>query len=397
MLKLFRVAVTLFFLVTVGSQLSFSQNNSALMILIINPKYAGETGQMKGVARYLKDNIERQNESIEIKEVESEDLDKVLNILSSYKGNKKPLILGAGNTGIKVLKAIKSQFPSVLSIYLAHQLFNGYETLIKTSSNTNGVNLMILPKHVITPSFAASINNSETKLLEVIGVAHNITRQDLVKEYEEYKSEIPGIDTENYTVAILGGDAENPDGSWLYFTKEDALKLAKNIEKHLPQDGHLFVLNGPRTGKHNIDGSENKEAHRSEKLDPITEAFVDYFRYHKGLKVFNFIYGKHGMYKAVLGKLTDVKDATLWVPGESTSMISETIDTLGGDKKVKILVYEHSAMSKVHKSHVKSEHAVYRVRVVSSDGKMSELTESSEVSTASAAKSAADVIMKLFN
>jgi hypothetical protein len=397
MIKCFKLLLVLLVYFICPMKYAYSQNNNLLMILMINPKYAGEMSQMKGVARYIKEDFAKIHASVQIEEVECDNIDKAISVLQKYNDVSKPLVIASGSSGIDTLKVVNSKFPQVFSVYLSHQIFDKYRSLLKTPPNSNGVNLVVLPKHVITSQIAKDIDASETKLVTTVGISHNLSKTDIIKEYELNKSDIPGTKSDKYTVVILGGDAQNTDQSWLYFTPADGINLAKNVEKSLDQDSYLFVLNGPRTGKHNyMTKEEDKEAHRSKKLDHVTQSFADYFKDHQKVKIFDFQYGKHGMYKAILGKILHTKESQIWVPAESTSMISEIVDTLGLDKNNKILVYEHNAMSNVHKAHVKSEYDAGRIMFVTQDGKIMDLADTSGGNlVASAAKSTADAILKL--
>jgi len=377
------------------AHISYSQNNEALMILIINPKNIGEASQIRGVAHSIKENRSASKQQFHIEEVESTDLVKAFTLLQKHNSNSKNLVIASGSDGVNILREVKSKFPSIFSVHLSHQIYNNSDSLLITTHSPNGANLIVLPKHVITAKFESLLSSSKTKLLTTIGVAHNLSKSDIDKEYERHLLSIPGTTSDKYTLVILGGDAQNTDQSWNYFTKSDALKLAKQVGKFIYDDTYVFVLNGPRTGKHNpTTKEEDKNVHRNDMLDPVTQTFVDHFKAREKFHVFDFQYGKTGMYKALLGKMLHASKSEIFVPGESTSMISEIIDSVGSNEKHKIFVYEHSAMSKVHKTHISNEHRAGRINLVSKNGVIVKQITEKQFEHNSAAKSVADDIIK---
>ena len=371
-------------------QISYAHSNDALIILIINPKNVGEVSQIRGVARYMKADLAK----VHIEEVESSDLSKTFALLAKHSSTKN-LVIAAGAEGINILREIKSKSPGIFSVYLSHQIYDNSSALLMTEHSPNGANLIVLPKHVVTSKFESLAMVSKTKLMTIVGVAHNLHKSDIEKAYEKQVLSMPGTTADKYMLVIMGGDAQNPDGSWNYFTKKDASKLATIVQKSIDQDTYVFVLNGPRTGKHNPDTKEeNQEAHRSAKLDPVTQIFVDHFKNREKFHVFDFQYGKAGMYRPLLGKMLHSANSKIFVPGESTSMISEIVDSVGSNEKHQIFAYEHSAMTKVHKAHISSEHAAGRINLVSKNGGMIQQITAKDAKENSVAKAIADDIIK---
>jgi hypothetical protein len=81
------------------------------------------------------------------------------------------------------------------------------------------------------------------------------------------------------------------------------------------------------------------------------------------IKLLDFQFGSPSMYKAVIG-VTKINDGSeFWVPGESTSMISELIDLFG-----RITVYDHKAMLDTHRNHVSTEFNHGRINLLDRSG-----------------------------
>ncbi len=372
------------------SQISYAHANEALMILIINPKNVGEASQIRGVARY----ISATSQKIHIEEIDSTDLSPAWPLLAKHSSTRN-IVIAAGKDGITTLREIKSKSPGIFSVHLSYQIYDNSDALLMTEHSFNGANLMILPKHAITPQFESLVMASQTRLISTVGVAHNLRKEDIERAYEKHVLSIPGSTSDKYALVILGGDAQNVDGSWMYFTKNDAQKLARLIDKSIDKDTYVFVLNGPRTGKHNPSTKEeDKNAHRGEQLDIVTQTFVDYFKNREKFHIFDFQYGKTGMYRPLLGKMLHATHSKIFVPGESTSMISEIVDSVGSNEKHQIFAYEHAAMSGVHKLHIASEHKAGRVHLISRSGGITRQITAEDAKTDSAARAIADEIMK---
>lgn len=380
--------VVLLFLIGCA-QISCAASNESLILLVVNPNNVGESSQIRGVARYLKADLTKAH----IEEVSSSDLSKAFTLLAQYNGTKN-LVIAAGAGGINALREIKSKSPGIFSVYLSHQIYDNSNALLMTEHSPNGANLMVLPKHVANSKFESLVTSSKTKLVRIIGVAHNLHKSDIESAYETQILSMPGTTSDKYALVIVGGDAQNPDGSWNYFTKNDAAKLAKIVQKSIDENTYIFVLNGPRTGKHNPDTkAENTDAHRSANLDSITQTFADYFKNRERFHVFDFQYGKPGMYRPLLGKMLHATNSKIFVPGESTSMISEIVDSVGSNEKHQIFAYENSAMTRVHKAHISSEHAAGRINVISKNGGMIQQITAKDAKEHSAAKAIAENIM----
>ena len=353
------IAVSLLFgiVATVVSAPSTSTQSSAPIYLFTNPDFVGDRNQVLGIARAVAS-------PSNIVEVDARDAAAVASAVSRVQNTlqtgQKVVAITSGEYGAQVIAQLP-EHENLITCHSSHQYAPSHPMLFGKAK------IVALPTHAVDNVLRASYAHSPTalvqtttRLVQTIGVAHNLTREELA--YEATQLGLPA--DKDYMAVILGGDAEAPDRTMRYYTVEAAqalgAHLAAEARTHLC---HLLILNGPRTGKHNPQtGAINEDAHKGS-VDPVTQAFVDTLR-SKGLQegsftLFDFQFGVPSAYKAVLGTIARQEDSMIFVPGESTSMISECIDTLPG----KVTIFTHEAMSEVHHAHVESEYEAARARI----------------------------------
>jgi len=163
-------------------------------------------------------------------------------------------------------------------------------------------------------------------------------------------------------VIILGGDAPNAENQIQNFTEDDAENLAKALIKD-SSSGVFYITNGPRTGMHDLKNG----THKDNKIDKVTKKFIRALK-NKGItddniKLFNFQFGEKSMYLPLIGAAYFAK-STVWVPGESSSMICEVISNIPPEK---VMIYYNRAMNETHISHVKSVYDQGRSRYYRND------------------------------
>lgn len=355
--------------------------------LVTNKQNVGERNQVLGIANALKQKLSESGiqKEFDIKEKAAllEDISQTLAEESDNKG----IIIAAELNTIDLIKDIKHQ-PNIVIVHSSHQITKKHEEL------TNQVDLIALPKHILTNKSIEKLSSPYTSVIQTVGVAHNLSPSVIKDEYTKYKDKIPPA--EHYIGVILGGDAPNPEGKMLYYTEKEARKLATYIAKHtLATRSHLLVLNGPRTGKHDQKTHKILEtSHRNGHSDPVTQAFVDELR-KQGLKeeshftLFDFQFEQPSYYKAVLGALLST-NGSLFVAGESTSMVSEAADTL---PQGLVTAYIHSAMNQNHKRHCQEERKSGRIHILSFNKKeKSTITNADSKDSLLSTQSAAEVI-----
>jgi hypothetical protein len=256
------------------------------------------------------------------------------------------LFLAVGDYGIEAIQQVAT-LENLKTCYLAHQLMLGINQLIGKTDR------IILPKHSLNAAFINQAKHSKTKVIPIIGVLHHLKAADLVGAYQRSKEVIPRA--EAYLGVILAGDAPDSEGKIRFFEQVEAIQLATFIgNRALKSKATVLVLNGPRTGKHfpttlQVDPS----ADRSGSVDLVTSAFMKQLSSiipAEKIKLFDFQFDRVSHYQTVLGALLGTP-AELFVPGESTSMVSETVDHFPGH----VTIYENGAMNSSHQAHVQSE------------------------------------------
>ncbi len=337
-------------------------NAQALMIYTLsNQNNAGDHNQALGVARALHERADKKVDfrdldtktttSLQIKEEIEKDL-----------LHEKVIVIGAGEGGIDGIVDLPTN-PNLIICLTSHMFLKRY----KDPKLLEKVQLIALPTH--TPPHIKQ--QLETKLIETMGVAHNHQPQDPDKVYEKWgRQALPSCKA--YLGVMLGGDAPapGPEESIKFFTPQDAMKLADYVAQNT-KDACILVLNGPRTGKYDLNQKEIPTVHRNGNSDPITKLFDQQLAMHgiKNIKVFDFQHNTpknrewilpYNSFELVVGALRATNGIIL-IPGDSTSMISEAIDMLPLGK---VIVYETHAMNEVHKAHLISELAVGRISVL---------------------------------
>ena len=328
-----------------------------MLYLLYNKGRAGEKNQVIGIAKYLKEYFP---DNTITKEYQLEDKDA---FLSDLYGDLKPgskdkgIIVAAEVESIDVLEHLKPQSNLVIS-HSSHQY-------TKKHAKLNGIaDFVALPKYLLTNNIIEIFEGLTTQIIQIAGVPHNLSKSDVEEAYQNNKEIIPNAT--NYIGVILGGDAETPDNKVLYYTESEALQLADYIATFAKEEkSHLLILNDPRTGKHDQNtGEEILTSHRDGNLDNITAAFVESLQSQKlvsgkDFTLFDFQFDKPKHYPVVLEALS-LTNSPIFVAGESTSMISETIDCL---PKL-VTVYTNGAMNENHKSHCQSEYAAGTIHIL---------------------------------
>lgn len=275
---------------------------------------------------------------------------------------EKIVVIGAGEGGIDGIMDLSAN-PDLIICLTSHMALERY-----LDQNLLGkVKFIALPTHAATQVK----EQLKAKLIETTGVAHNRQPGESEKAYETWgKKELPSCKT--YLGVILGGDAPIPgsEKAIKLFTEKDATDLANYVFQKA-KEACILVLNGPRTGKHGSDKKEIQTVHRKGYSDNITNLFKKKLVANgiKNIKVFDFQHNTpenkewvcpYNSFDLVVGALR-ATNGEMIVPGDSTSVISEAIDTLPPGK---IIVYEDSAMNEVHKAHLINELTAGRITVL---------------------------------
>ncbi len=173
----------------------------------------------------------------------------------------------------------------------------------------------------------------KSKLISTLGVASLMTKQDIVDAYKIKKENIISSDN-GYIMAVMGGDATNPEKKVQHYTHKEATKLADHLtEAFSKANGRkLLITNGPRTGKHTPETEEITENHKGDtSLDHCSQALLDRLK-ENGLcdgvdfqfSDFRFLEkGVDSAYQSFLGAAASSSESEVLIAGESTSMLSD--------------------------------------------------------------------------
>lgn len=342
--------------------------NSANIALIKNYKNVGDCAQIDGVADSVSKYFIQNSAQLNTTEVD-------INNLSNPVHNS--IVILAGLCGLNLLSAHSNQIDeNSMIVCLTHQWYEEIESLIKHTQNHYGLDIIAIPSHALHQGIRNLFSDSYTTLVITNGVCHNVSSKDIIREYNLFKDLFPFDDNNKLIAIVLPGDSLNPDNTWLFFTAEEAERIANHMVSYLNspenQNSNLIVTNGPRTGKHNpATGEENFDAHRNGSLDSVTARFMGIIGNSVRNLLFDFQYGVKGQFMATLGALQKSSRSELYLPGESTSMISEAVDTLSGDNGDRsITIIMHSAMNESHSTFVQALQEKNIISILTKDNQL---------------------------
>lgn len=333
----------------------------------------GEVDQIEGVAGALVQKFRREGgpqpqiHTLDLKGSGPE----MMSVLAEVpRDNPQAIFVSSGVYGIESFRHLKKGGTRGIFIYVSHQIIGEGEEGLHLKNLVNVADLIVLPHHVFEISdpraeeLKAILKGSRTGLLSITGVVHNVHPEDLLRDVARYRDEIPPA--KKYMLVILGGDVQRKDGkTWVYYTREEAERLAQYVKVQMEEDPSLFVLvtNGPRTGR--FDPATGEEAPFHQKggpLDPVTGIFMKSLADLSRVKLYNFERGQESRFKALLGVMAETRGVVL-VPGETTTMISQTIDNM---PEGSVVLYSHGAMLDIHMRHLKREFEKRRAHLLSS-------------------------------
>jgi hypothetical protein len=313
---------------------------------VINPRNFGEQGPVRGVCAALSQKVPY----IQVREISADELKQ---LEEACQTENKIIFITAGVDGAKAVHRLAAQnYPQVTYIHTSHMILPEHAALLTE------VQFLALPKHATSEEFLKKARTQTVKLIQTVGVPHNVTKEIMKKAYEKNTDAFSWVSSRpKVAMLILGGDAPTPNGEMRFYTAEDARKTAQYVGNLCKTEGRsLMVFNGPRTGQHDQSDPAHKKldwGHTDERFDPITQIFADEITKilpPTQVRIYHFVPGS-ASYKGALWVLKNAQDAVCFLPGESTSMISEINDALPGKTKI----IENSAMNEVHAAHVKSE------------------------------------------
>lgn len=356
--------------------------NTNIIVLITN-EFLGDDNNSLGVARALKE-LQQQATITQYKQNDWSNI--------SIDETQNTIVIGAGEATLETIADLKSKYRNKVFVsWSSHQLPEK-----KMQEMLDTIDLINLPNGIIT-TFTER-ERFKGKLVETNGVPHNLSREDLKEAYEKAKVFLPEFNNDKKRILfVLGGDAPNVQtGQIQCFNDRDIEQVVKYITS-LDQEKHqIFIVSSPRTGKYILEVNkhtesakliENPTTHRSDKpitepTDPVSMSLLKLLNDSKiDYSFYDFRYGEVSFFKALLHCCS-----VAFIPGESTSMISEAKDFTG------VIIYTNSAMSKSHTRFVEQISKTYGLKVL--NGQILEKSvECKPISTQTAAETVANAII----
>lgn len=343
-----------------------AETKSANLYIISDKAFVGDRNQLLGVARESEKYFKSKSVKLNVEEYDKSQLETVKDQISSNKN--LAIIVSVGYYGIESITKLKSDpelAKKIIAVHLSHQLLdNGtlsHKQLVQEKRDDSfGADIIALPNHALD-KHNVKLTGVNTILLTTNGVAHNMQVSDIESEYGAFKSMFSSFD--KYLAVILAGDVPE-NGTYHCYTNKEAEKLAEYVS-NLALKNNYFVLvsNGPRTGKYDCQNNKELSVHEKDSImDMVTSSFQRVLQENRvPFKLFDFKKGQPSMYKAILGAVLYNKHSLIIVPGESTSMVSETVDMLPAKT---VAVYYNSTMNETHKRHIKNEFNEGRVSII---------------------------------
>lgn len=332
------------------------------IIVLHNNKNIGDRNQSLGIADELQQLLIKQGE----KEVTVEVTDNVIQfdnstLMETLARKEKLVLISAGDFGLATLPAYH-HFPHVKTIWSGHHIFEQFKTL------NDLPDVISLPAHTQEEAKEVAALSAKS-IIFTDGVAHNVTEQSIHGDMQKFQNagrDLP--DCSQSAVVILPGDAPDETGKLKAFTKSDAQALAEQIFAQTQQLGlnRLIVTNGPRTGKH----LAPETAHRDNTVDGVTQAFCDKWQQLSGTQAELHDFQFHNLpsaYKPLLHSLQQNSESVIFVPGESTSMVTECIGTL---PRSQVFICEVNCMSSTHHHHLETVKRQGGIQVLRSNGQL---------------------------
>jgi hypothetical protein len=323
------------------------------ILCLISCLFVGDDNNARGVARSLAQQYGEGVQSEEYNRAHEDAYTKTID--EALAQEKRIVVIGAGESCLEPLKKLKQKYGNKLfAAWAGHQI-----------PTANALCDLKLFDQVAVPIASISPSDKDTLkdiLIETIGVPHNLTLADIEQEHQEWKSRLPMPEGPRMVV-VLGGDAPDAQGRQLLYTGQEAQALAHYlIARAREKNAFIYVTNGPRTGKYNEStrteeaGAHRGEAPLSEPTEAVSKAFIKAIADQGWERVHfaDFRYGQKSSFKALL-KIAD----ELYLPGESTSMISEAADFVS-----QLIVYHTHSMNENHYASLEHIKTLYPLAVL---------------------------------
>lgn len=306
----------------------------------------GEYNQAQGIKNKLKNLLVYQNTTVIEKEWHETRM--IVMLKETITKNKLAyhIVLGMGSHGLAMLREISSEISheNIITIWAGHQIFTGLEDAI------NLFNLITLPSYAVNDDFQKKFIHSKTKLVKTYAVAHNMDYEQLDSELMQWKTMIPKA--KHYMGVILGGDADEKNGTMRCFEPNEAIKLANTLIALNKENPTFFLIsNSNRTGRYHPVTKEIMNHHTKNMVDQTSQALLDALNKASiAYQFFNYTVNQSSAYKAILGQIRQSTKNAILVTGDSSMMISEIVDLLPDNA---IYIAKISSMNETHHANIK--------------------------------------------
>ncbi len=346
-----------------------------ILNLFTDGKNVGDNSAAFAAAREVESRLEAQfGKNCEINNVKIDVENKSAELLSYLeRESDKIIVIGSGAHLLEPMKNLKEANPDIITFFASHQIPQNLGEYLSS------LNLVSFPTHILKDLPEGEKASFQNKLVETVGVAHNLVQSDLDREYDirRQNGEVPDP-SEKIALVILGGDALLPHEingkKYQYYIKKDAEDLAEYSADLIDQGFTVYATCGNRTGMLNPETEESLHTHRlihpvtkaeiDYQIDPVSQAYIERIAARQGeagresdqnFKFFDFKFLEKGVDSAYKALLTAVQknpgENLVLVPGESTSMISECCDMVPNQS---VIIVPNSAMNPSHIAHVAS-------------------------------------------
>ena len=321
------------------------------IIALTDDVHKGDNDNALAVQASLADSYKQEGYAIALNQYNIAEIDA---LTAHIKQNREEghIIIGAGSQSVEPLLKLDG-LPNVVTSWSGHQA----ATILMEGDAINKIDSIHLPRYAMPQQLRTQRN----KVVETMhGVPNAKTAANFLtafKQAHENGLKIP--QAESYITVVLGGDA--PDAGYEraspeekknhlhHFTVEEAWNLGKKVAWEAERENAVvLVTNGPRTGKYDAEGKPKTNPGTQD--DPFLQAFEQGFQLnHPGtmaepkLVKYDFHKGERA-YDAIMGAAI-LKDGAVFLPGESTSMLTEAVECCNPGK---VVAYKTNAMNETH-------------------------------------------------
>ena len=293
-------------------------------------RFFGDRNQALAVQKDLSDRFKETDISVRKFELDVGEVPLLIEQIS--KNNNPAVIISSGEHGIAALHEVRTHGnikDKIVTVWSGHHIFHALE------DHLSDINIVALPKYVISEKFAEKCKKSKALLIPTPTVPIAVINEDIEKAYRDFprNKEIP-LDG-NYLVVLFGGDALDTKGTTHHITNKEIANLAIYISRITAEnEAKVIIANNPRTT-----------------LSQMNELFAQlqkhgvknwiYYDFHEGVRA----------YHPLLYLMQQSENTRAIVTGESTSMVDEVIHVC--DKPIYVL--KASNMSDAHYQHMEHE------------------------------------------